>query len=103
MNNWQKLKMRWQVNSNLQVVMILLVFAITGFSVLFIKKPVFNWCGYHHIENTWLKVLVYIAIMYPLYNVLLFIVGTLLGQYRFFSRFLLKMNCRLIQPFIQKR
>jgi hypothetical protein len=103
MQFWEKLKKRWEVESNWQVLMILLVFAITGFSVLYVKNPVFEWCRYHHIENTWLKVLAYIGIMYPLYQFLLIFVGTILGQYRFFSKFLLRMNRRMIQPFMKKK
>ena len=103
MSVWQKLKKRWQVESNFQVVMILVVFAITGFSVLYVKKPVFEWCRYHHIDNTFLKVLAYIGIMYPLYQLLLITVGTLLGQFTFFSRFLVRMNKRMITPFIKSK
>lgn len=103
MSIWQKLKKRWEVESNFQVLMILVVFAITGFSVLYIKKPVFEWCHYHHIDNIFLKVLAYIGIMYPLYQFLLLTVGTLLGQFRFFSRFIIKMNKRMIKPFLKSK
>ena len=38
-----RLQVRWKVGSALQVVMILIVFACTGFTVLFIKRPLFEY------------------------------------------------------------
>ena len=41
----KKLKERWNVNSNKQLVIILLVFAITGFSSLELAKPFLSLIG----------------------------------------------------------
>ena len=39
----QKLQNRLKLNSLRQVVLVLIVFACTGFSVLFLKKPILAW------------------------------------------------------------
>ncbi|MFM8758658.1 MAG: DUF6787 family protein, partial [Methylophilaceae bacterium] len=36
-----KLQTRWKVGSLFQVILILIVFACTGFTVLFLKRPLF--------------------------------------------------------------
>ena len=36
----EKLMHRWKLESALQVIIVLVVFACTGFTVLFIKKPI---------------------------------------------------------------
>ena len=99
MNFKEKLQQRWGLKSGWHVLWILIIFAITGFSILYVKDPVFSLLGYHHIESGFLRVLAYIGIMYPLYQILLISVGTICGQYRFFSSFLIKMNARFVQPF----
>lgn len=92
---WAYFKKKWG-KSDLEIVLIMVIFAMTGFSFLFVKPVVFEWIGYHHIESGFLKVIMYILIMYPLYQVLLLIWGSMFGQFRFFWSFLGKMNKRLI-------
>jgi hypothetical protein len=42
----QRLQTKWKLESLFQVVMVLVVFACTGFTILFIKNPIldFFWC-----------------------------------------------------------
>ena len=48
----EKLKKRWNLTSNWQVLVILLVFSITGYSSLLIAKPVLNLAiGYRWVLN----------------------------------------------------
>ena len=82
----EKLKERWQVKNVWQVVIILIVFACTGFTVLFIKRPLLNWLAGEEGNSTLATVLYYIFIL-PLYNVLLLGYGFLFGQFGFFWRF----------------
>jgi hypothetical protein len=85
--NWiEKLKERWKVKNALQVIVILIVFACTGFTVLFIKKPLLNWLAGEEGNSTLATVLYYIFIL-PLYNVLLLGYGFLFGQFEFFWAF----------------
>ena len=37
---FEKLKKRWELKSSWQVVLVLMVFACTGFTVMFLKEPI---------------------------------------------------------------
>ena len=96
---WEKLKAKWNLKSDWHGLWIMGVFAVTGFSILFVKDPVFNFFGYYHLEPGFWKVIAYIAIIYPLYQILLISWGTILGQPKFFWWMLGKMNGRFLKPF----
>jgi hypothetical protein len=85
--NWiERLKNRWKLKSAGQVVIVLLVFACTGFTILFIKKPLLHWLAGARGDTALASVLYYIFIL-PLYNVVLLAYGFLFGQFRFFWDF----------------
>ena len=69
-----------------QVFIILLVFACTGFTVLFLKRPLFSYWFADGFRPLWASVLYYILIL-PVYNVLLLFYGIIFGQFRFFWNF----------------
>lgn len=81
-------KERWKITSNWQVFVIILVFAITGSTAAMISKPILYWLGIsketHHIL---LYLLLYILIIFPIYQILLVAIGFLLGQFKFFWSF----------------
>jgi len=78
----QKLQNRWGVSAK-RVLLILLVFALTGTTILFIKTPILNFIVGEN-EKTWIHSLIYFILILPIYNVFLLIYGALLGQYHFF-------------------
>ena len=82
----ERLKQRWKLGSALQVVIVLVVFACTGFTVLFIKKPILQFLAGDRGNTTLASVIYYILIL-PLYNVLLLGYGFVFGQFRFFWEF----------------
>lgn len=99
-----KLKKRWGLRSNWQVVKILLVFAITGYSSLFIAKPLLELIGLHQEDmNPWVYRPLRILFIFPIYNVLIIIIGWLFGEYRFFAAFVKKMLTRLGLGSLMKR
>lgn len=85
-------KQRWNLTSNWQVVLILVVFACTGFSAKYLSKPLL---GLFDItkDNTsgWIYYPLYILLIFPIYQVLLVGFGFLFGQFRFFWAFEKKM------------
>ena len=86
-SNWlARLQQRWQVKSIGQVILILIVFACTGFTVLFLKKPLLNFLAGEQGNSSLATVLYYIFIL-PLYNVILLGYGFLFGQFEFFWQF----------------
>jgi len=92
----KKLKERWNISSNFQLMVILLVFAINGSLSVALAKPITNFIGVS-IETTHILVFwsIRILLMFIVYQILLVVVGTLLGQHRFFWNLEKKMLCRI--------
>jgi hypothetical protein len=82
-----QLQKRWGVKSVFQVVMILLVFTCTGFSVLYVEEWILALLGVPKEIPDWLRVLLFIVITLPVYQILLLFYGFLFGQFRFFFAF----------------
>jgi hypothetical protein len=82
---FKRLQERWQVNA-FQAVIILIVFACTGTTVLFIKEPLLNMIIGEE-EKNWLHSLLYFILILPIYNILLLIYGFIFGQFKFFWNF----------------
>ncbi len=91
-----KLKQRWNIKSNFQVIIILVVFAITGSTTVYLKKLIFDWVGINAETPLVAKVIFYIVVILAVYNVLLLIIGFLFGQFRFFREFEKKFFSRLL-------
>jgi len=83
----QRFKDKWNIKSNLQLIIILFVFSITGSSALVVRKFAFNLLDIQPETTLFLKVPLYIAILFPAYHFLLLIIGSLLGQFKFFYAF----------------
>ena len=85
-NGWrERLARRWGVTPQ-RVLVILLVFALTGFPVLFLKRPLTAWVAGGGEKPLWFSVLYYVLIL-PVYNLLLLAYGALFGQFSFFWAF----------------
>jgi sterol desaturase/sphingolipid hydroxylase (fatty acid hydroxylase superfamily) len=99
----KKLKERWGVTSNKQIVIIFLVFAITGFSSLQLAKPFLILIGIPDtFEPHWLYRVLRLLLIFPIYQVLLVFVGFIFGQFSFFWNFEKKMLERLKLGFIAR-
>ncbi|HEY9004694.1 DUF6787 family protein [Ohtaekwangia sp.] len=94
----ERLKQRWKLGSISQVFVVLVVFACTGFTVLFIKKPILGFLAGENGNTTFASVLYYIFIL-PLYNIILLAYGFLLGQFTFFWEFEKRSVGRIISAF----
>lgn len=80
-----RLALRWGVTPS-RVLIILLVFACTGFTVLFLKRPVVAYFAGDGEQPLLFSVLYYVLIL-PVYNAILLVYGALFGQFRFFWEF----------------
>ncbi|WP_254154629.1 DUF6787 family protein [Chryseosolibacter indicus] len=98
----QRLKNKWNLKSPFQVVIVLIVFACTGFTVLFIKEPIMKWLSGNEESSTVGTVLYYIFIL-PLYNVLLLAYGFIFGQFDFFWQFERRFFNRITNKFKNKQ
>ncbi len=92
----EKLKKRWNIESNFQVVIILIVFAITGSTTVYIKKIIFDLIQITSETPIVIKMPVYVVVIMTVYNILLLIVGFLFGQFKFFWEFEKKFFSRLM-------
>lgn len=103
-----KLKQRWGISSNFQLIIIFIIFAITGSSAVYIAKPFLAWIGMErgNFPDAWWSGWVYwtlrILLIFPFYQVLLIAYGWLLGQFKFFWEFEKKMLNRIGLGFLIK-
>jgi hypothetical protein len=91
MNFFEKLKHRWKVTSNWQLIVICIVFSITGSASAFASAPVLKLLGITKEMGLFTYWILRILILFPTYQVLLVVIGTLLGQHKFFWAFEKKM------------
>jgi len=89
-----KLKQKWNLKSVGQVIVILIVFACTGFTVLAIKKPLLKMLAGDSSDTVLASVIYYLLIL-PVYNAFLLTYGFLFGQFSFFWEFEKKSFNRL--------
>ncbi len=83
---------RWNIKSNWQVFVILVVFAITGSTAAYLSKPVLELFGIVKGEvSNWIYYPLYIILIFPIYQVLLVSFGFIFGQFTFFWAFEKKM------------
>ncbi|HSI78495.1 MAG TPA: DUF6787 family protein [Lunatimonas sp.] len=80
----QKLQDKWKLKSIWQVILVLIVFACTGMTVLYIKKPIFALLGVDMSTGGFYKTVLYLLLVLPLYQVFLLIYGFIFGQFSFF-------------------
>ena len=86
----KKLKERWGITSNFQIVIIFIVFGITGTVSAYISGPLTDFI-IGGIDIHWLiKLLIRILVLTPIYQVLLLFFGYIFFQYRFFYNFVKK-------------
>ena len=78
----KSLQERWKLKSGLQVLLVLIVFACTGSSVILLKHAV----GISNQSPSNIRLVFYIAVL-PIYNLLLLGYGFLFGQFKFFLEF----------------
>lgn len=80
----EKLKIKWGLESVFQVIIILLVFSITGSTVVYLRKFLFGVLGFDESTALWLKTVTYILFVFPAYQLLILGYGALFGQFDFF-------------------
>ena len=104
MNKWVVFfKKKWRVTSIFQFFVIMIVFAITGSLSVYISKPVLSFLN---INQNSLDVMYYplrVLIIFPIYQILIVVIGSLFGQFSFFWNLEKKMLIRIKSLFIGKK
>ncbi|WP_373056296.1 DUF6787 family protein [Zunongwangia sp. H14] len=92
----KKLKARWGITSNWQVLVIFVVFALTGSTAAKLAGPVVAFIGLDREAAHWLLYWsLRVFIIFPIYQVLLVCFGWIFGQFSFFWAFEKKMLTRM--------
>ena len=87
-----KLKKRWGITSNYDLVIIFIVFAINGSLSAKISAYVMDYFGYNRENMHWfLYYVVLLVLVLPLYPFMLMVFGWLFGQSKFFFPFSKRM------------
>lgn len=84
---YEKLKKRWGVENFWQVILILIIFSITGMTALYVKKIVFGLLEFDASTPFWIKAFTWFFTVLPSYQVLFLFYGFLFGQFDFVWRF----------------
>ena len=91
----KELKKRWGIDYNFQLTIIFIVFAITGSASAWLSKPFCFWLGITKEDIGYWFTPVRLILIFPIYQVLLVLIGFLLGQFKFFWAFEKKMLQRM--------
>ena len=86
----KKIKERWGITSNFQIVIIFIVFGITGSVSAYISGPLTNIIIGESDLHWLIKLLIRIIVLTPIYKVLLLFFGYIFFQYKFFYNFVKK-------------
>jgi len=82
----EKLKTKWEIKSDFQMVIVFIVFAITGSSSVKLANPLLSFLGIQPEMNPWIRIPLRILIVLPVYQIMLLVIGTAFGQFRFFFK-----------------
>ena len=99
----RRLQAKWGVTSTLQVLAILLVFSLTGLTVVMLRKSLFLWLGFDENTSFWVKTVAYLLFVFPAYQILILVYGAILGQFRFFWQKQKRLARALARPFRRSR
>ncbi|MFE3848803.1 DUF6787 family protein [Flavobacterium sp. LB3P45] len=89
------LKKRWGIETNFQLTIIFIVFAITGSASAWLSKPFCFWLGITKSDLGYWFTPVRLLLIFPIYQVLLVLIGFVFGQFKFFWAFEKKMLKRM--------
>jgi len=90
-----RLKEKWGVSSNIQLTIIFIVFAITGSTSAYLSKPFTNLVGISKENFGYFFLPIRLIVIFPIYQVILVLIGTVFGQFSFFWNFEKKMLYRM--------
>ena len=85
-----KLKKKWGIKSNFQLVVIFIVFGITGSASVFLGEPILSYLKINDelfidiYLGKYIYIFIKIILIFPLYQILLLIFGAVFFQFTFF-------------------
>ena len=93
---FKKAKQNWKINSFSQFIIIMIVFAIAGSLSIIISEPLLEFIGLELDNMSAIKYyIIRILIIFPVYQIVLIIIGSIFGQFKFFYEIEKKMLARI--------
>ena len=78
----------FKTNSTYQLVVVFLVFAISGSLSVFVSEPVLNLLNYKEfISSNIFQIIIRVLIIFPIYQIILLAVATVFGEFKYFWNF----------------
>ena len=78
------MKARWGITSNWRFAKILFIFAATGMSAVQVRKLLFPLIGITDMTAIWIKIIVWIVLLTPVYYLFMVFYAVLFGEREFF-------------------
>ena len=98
---FERIKKKFKIKSNLQLLIILSVFSITGGLSLKFTTLILDFIGLSSFNSSdvlWENLLYFILrliVLFPVYQLLLIVVGSLFFQHQFFKEFVKNTLCKM--------
>jgi len=99
----EKLKTRWGLKTTWDLIAVIIVFSISGSSIMFVRPIWFHIFGVTDATPMWLKFIIWLAMVFPSYQAFLIIYGFIFGQFKFFWAKEVKMANAIGRLFIRKK
>ncbi len=80
----KRLKEKWGIRRNIDIILILICFSLAGSSVILIKDYYFQLLGFTIQSPFWIRAIAYSLFIFPAYQLMLLGYGLVLGQFQFF-------------------
>lgn len=98
---FERIKKKFKIKSNLQLLIILSVFSLTGGLSLKFTTPILDFIGLSSFNSSdvlWENLFYFILrliVLFPVYQLLLIVVGFLFFQHQFFKEFVKNTLCKM--------
>ncbi len=90
-----KLMKKWGIRTEFQFWVIMVIFSLAGSSTVYVRKPAFELMNITEATPFFLKFVAWLIVIFPAYQILLMLWGTVLGQFQFVWWFEKKMLRRM--------
>ena len=78
----------FKTNSVYQLIIVFLVFAISGSLSVYVSEPVLNLLNYkEYVSNKIIQIFLRLLIIFPIYQIILLGVGAIFGEFKYFWDF----------------
>jgi hypothetical protein len=83
-NFLSRIKEKWGITNNWDILIICFVFALTGMSAVQIRKVIFPFIGIHTETAFYIKFFAWLFVIFPFYYIFLLTYGFIFGKFNFF-------------------